>query len=169
MRRRYASTLRGHWAIGPSSSGIAGAEGIATGRRELPDRRDGPMYRGPRPSATGPFRHYVFEIHALDTTLDMKLSGDAFETGTESDRRDSGPHPGGGCVWADCSEDRSNDLAALGRLWPHRQHESNWLKALLCAAGFHRWHTLTLTFSPMALPFDFCRWCSEVRRARYPH
>ena len=28
----------------------------------------------------GPFHHYVFELFALDTSLDVKPSGDAFET-----------------------------------------------------------------------------------------
>jgi len=37
-----------------------------------------------------------------------------------------------------------SDLPPLARLWPNREHESNWLKALICALGFHRWHTLTI-------------------------
>jgi phosphatidylethanolamine-binding protein (PEBP) family uncharacterized protein len=43
----------------------------------------GPMYRGPGAPATGPFHHYVFELYALDTSLDVKPSGDAFETRTK--------------------------------------------------------------------------------------
>jgi len=38
------------------------------------------MYRGPGAAANGPFHHYVFELYALDTKLDVKPSGDAFET-----------------------------------------------------------------------------------------
>ena len=30
--------------------------------------------------ANGPFHHYVFELYALDTKLDVKPSADAFET-----------------------------------------------------------------------------------------
>src|SRR5580700_2913599 len=56
------------------------------------------------------------------------------------------------------------DLAPLGRLWPNREHESNWLKDLICAAGFHRWHTLRFE----GAAFDFCRWCPEIRRPA-PH
>jgi hypothetical protein len=57
------------------------------------------------------------------------------------------------------------DLAPLGRLWPNREHESNWLKSLLCAVGFHRWHTLKVD----GLAFDFCRCCPDIRRhALYP-
>jgi hypothetical protein len=55
-------------------------------------------------------------------------------------------------------------LAPLGRLWPNRQHESNWLKSLICALGFHRLHTLKFDGSA----FDFCRWCPEIRRLPHP-
>ena len=50
-------------------------------------------------------------------------------------------------------------LGALRRMWPNREHESNWLKAALCSLGFHRWHTLTLDGSSQPRTFDFCRWC----------
>ena len=38
------------------------------------------MYRGPGAPATGPLHHYVFEIIALDTKLDVMGTADAFET-----------------------------------------------------------------------------------------
>ena len=40
----------------------------------------GPVYRGPGAAASGPLHHYVFELYALDTKLDVKPSADAFET-----------------------------------------------------------------------------------------
>ena len=40
----------------------------------------GPMYRGPGAPATGPIHHYVFELFALDTKLDVQPAADAFET-----------------------------------------------------------------------------------------
>jgi Raf kinase inhibitor-like YbhB/YbcL family protein len=40
----------------------------------------GPVYRGPGAPATGPRHHYMFEIYALDTRLDVEPTGDAFET-----------------------------------------------------------------------------------------
>ena len=40
----------------------------------------GPMYRGPGAPATGPMHHYMFEVFALDTMLDVKPAADAFET-----------------------------------------------------------------------------------------
>ena len=40
----------------------------------------GSIYLGPGARANGPFHHYVFELYALDTKLDVKPSADAFET-----------------------------------------------------------------------------------------
>jgi hypothetical protein len=58
------------------------------------------------------------------------------------------------------------DLRALGRLWPNREHESNWLKGLLCSLGIHRWHTLIFEIAAAPSSLDFCRWCPEIRRYR---
>jgi hypothetical protein len=35
-------------------------------------------------------------------------------------------------------------VASLARLWPNREHESSWLKNLLCTLGLHRWHELDI-------------------------
>ena len=40
----------------------------------------GEMYRGPGAPANGPQHHYIFEVYAIDTKLDVKPSADAFET-----------------------------------------------------------------------------------------
>ena len=40
----------------------------------------GDMYRGPGAPANGPPHHYMFEVYALDTKLDVKPTADAFET-----------------------------------------------------------------------------------------
>jgi len=40
----------------------------------------GQVYRGPGAPANGPPHHYVFEIFALDTKLDVQPTADAFET-----------------------------------------------------------------------------------------
>jgi phosphatidylethanolamine-binding protein (PEBP) family uncharacterized protein len=40
------------------------------------------VYRGPGAAATGPQHHYMFELYALDTKLDVQPSADAFETRT---------------------------------------------------------------------------------------
>src|SRR5215472_13994914 len=38
------------------------------------------MYRGPGAPVDGPLHHYMFELYAVGTELDVKPSGDAFET-----------------------------------------------------------------------------------------
>jgi hypothetical protein len=70
------------WNIPATATGLP--EGVPKGS-QLPDgsyqiSATGPMYRGPGAGAKGPFHHYVFELYALDTKLDVKPSVDAFET-----------------------------------------------------------------------------------------
>jgi hypothetical protein len=70
------------WNLPASASGLP--EGVAKGSQR-PDgsyqiSATGPVYRGPGAPATGPMHHYMFEIFALDTKLDVPPSGDAFET-----------------------------------------------------------------------------------------
>jgi Raf kinase inhibitor-like YbhB/YbcL family protein len=74
-----------HWVLWniPAAT-IALPEGVPKGS-QLPDgsyqiSATGPMYRGPGAGANGPFHHYVFELFALDTKLDVKPTTDAFET-----------------------------------------------------------------------------------------
>jgi Raf kinase inhibitor-like YbhB/YbcL family protein len=64
-------------------------EGVPNG----PDLKDGShqtsasgngVYRGPGAAANGPYHHYVFEIFALDTTLDVAANPtDPFDTRTK--------------------------------------------------------------------------------------
>jgi Raf kinase inhibitor-like YbhB/YbcL family protein len=64
------------WNIPPTATGLpqAMADGF-----ELPDGTrqisvSGSRYRGPGASATGPIHHYVLELYALDTMLDVKVN-----------------------------------------------------------------------------------------------
>src|SRR5246127_262102 len=69
------------WNIPATATGLP--EGVPRGS-QLSDgsfqiSATGPMYRGPGAAANGPLHHYVFELYALDTKLDVKPSSDAFE------------------------------------------------------------------------------------------
>jgi len=70
------------WNIPATATGLP--EGVPKGS-QLADgsfqiSATGPVYRGPGAAASGPLHHYMFEIYALDTKLDVKPSADAFET-----------------------------------------------------------------------------------------
>jgi len=53
----------------------------------------------------------------------------------------------------------------LAKLWPHRTHESNWLRDVACRFGLHRWYPMTLNDSESGLRIacTFCRSCTEVK------
>lgn len=70
------------WNIPADAKGLPEGEGKGS---QLPDgsyqiSATGPVYRGPGAAANGPLHHYMFELYALDTKLDVKPTGDAFET-----------------------------------------------------------------------------------------
>jgi Raf kinase inhibitor-like YbhB/YbcL family protein len=70
------------WNIPATATGLP--EGVPKGS-QLSDgsyqvSATGPVYRGPGAPATGPRHHYMFEVYALDTKLDVQPTADAFET-----------------------------------------------------------------------------------------
>jgi Raf kinase inhibitor-like YbhB/YbcL family protein len=72
------------WNIPGTATGLP--EGVPKGLQR-PDgsyqqSATGNMYRGPGAGANGPKHHYVFELYALDTKLDVKPGADAFESRT---------------------------------------------------------------------------------------
>jgi len=65
------------WNIPAAATSVP--EGVARGS-QLPDgtrqiSATGPNYRGPGAPASGPAHHYVFELYALDTMLDVPAVG----------------------------------------------------------------------------------------------
>src|SRR3954468_22846264 len=74
-----------HWVVWNLPATLTGLpEGVPKGS-QLPDgsyqiSATGNMYRGPGAPANGPPHHYMFEVHALDTKLDVQPASDAFET-----------------------------------------------------------------------------------------
>jgi len=85
VARNKTSDDQAHWVvwnIPALSTGLP--EGVPKGAR-LADgsyqvSATGAMYRGPGAPANGPPHHYMFEIYALDTKLDVAPTADAFET-----------------------------------------------------------------------------------------
>jgi len=85
VARNRTTEDQAHWVVWniPAST-TSLPEGMPRGS-QLPDgsyqiSATGPVYRGPGAPANGPRHHYMFEIYALDTTLDVKPTEDAFET-----------------------------------------------------------------------------------------
>ena len=69
-----------HWLVwnipGNATSlpeGVPQGPEAANGMRQI--SVSGPYYRGPGASATGPLHHYVFELYALDTVIDVPAVG----------------------------------------------------------------------------------------------
>jgi len=85
LARNKTTDDQAHWVLWNLPATLTGLpEGVPKGS-QLPDgsfqiSATGPMYRGPGAAANGPLHHYVFELYALDTKLDVKPSSDAFET-----------------------------------------------------------------------------------------
>ncbi len=70
------------WNIPATSTGLP--EGVPKGAKladgSYQTSATGPVYRGPGAPANGPLHHYMFELFALDTKLDVQPLADAFET-----------------------------------------------------------------------------------------
>ena len=67
------------WNIPPAArslpEGVPQGPQLADGARQI--SVSGPYYRGPAAPATGPSHHYVFELDALDATIDVPPVGAA--------------------------------------------------------------------------------------------
>jgi Raf kinase inhibitor-like YbhB/YbcL family protein len=85
VARNKTSVDQAHWVFWNIPATMTGLPEGVPGGSQLPDgsyqiSATGPVYRGPGAGANGPFHHYVFELYALDTVLDVKPSDDAFES-----------------------------------------------------------------------------------------
>lgn len=85
VTRNKTSDDQAHWVVWNLPANTTSLpEGVPKGSQR-PDgsfqiSATGPMYRGPGAGANGPMHHYMFEIYALDTKLDVQPTADAFET-----------------------------------------------------------------------------------------
>ena len=85
VTRNKTSDDQVHWVVWNIPASVTGfPEGVPKGS-EMPGgsyqiSATGPMYRGPGAPANGPLHHYMIELYALDSKLDVKPTADAFET-----------------------------------------------------------------------------------------
>jgi Raf kinase inhibitor-like YbhB/YbcL family protein len=88
VARNKTTEDQAHWVVWNIPATAKGmTEGQPKGEK-LPDgsyqhSATGQVYRGPGAPATGPRHHYMFEIYALDTKLDVTPGADAFESRTK--------------------------------------------------------------------------------------
>jgi Raf kinase inhibitor-like YbhB/YbcL family protein len=69
-----------HWMLWNVPAGVTALHEHAPALAELPDgtrqiSATGPYYRGPGALASGPVHHYVFDLYALDTSIDVPAVG----------------------------------------------------------------------------------------------
>jgi Raf kinase inhibitor-like YbhB/YbcL family protein len=85
VSRNHTTDDQLHWLVwNIPGTAAALAEGVPSGA-QLQDgayqiSASGPNYRGPGAPATFPRHHYVFELFALDTKIDVQPGTDPFET-----------------------------------------------------------------------------------------
>ncbi len=85
VARNKTTDDQAHWVVWPLPASVTSLpEGLPKGAK-LPNgayqiSASGLMYRGPGAGAAGPKHHYMFEVYALDTTIDVQPTADAFET-----------------------------------------------------------------------------------------
>ena len=85
LARNKTSDDQAHWVVWNIPASATGlAEGMPKGPK-LPNgafqfSATGQMDRGPGAGANGPKHHYMFELYALDTMLDVQPAADAFES-----------------------------------------------------------------------------------------
>lgn len=85
--RNKTTDDQAHWVVWNIPGDTTGLpEGVPKGERlgngAYQISATGQVYRGPGAPANGPQHHYMFELYALDTKLDVTPASDAFETRT---------------------------------------------------------------------------------------
>jgi len=85
VARNKTTDDQAHWVVWniPATAtglpeGVPKGPKLANGAFQI--SATGQMYRGPGAGANGPKHHYMFEVFALDTKLDVQPGTDAFET-----------------------------------------------------------------------------------------
>ena len=85
VSRNKTTDDQAHWVVWNLPASATGLpEGVPKGPKlsngAFQISATGQVYRGPGAPANGPRHHYMFEIYALDSTIDVQPTADAFET-----------------------------------------------------------------------------------------
>ena len=87
VARNKTTEDQAHWVVWPLPAdttslpeGVPKGPKLANGANQI--SATGQVYRGPGAAAAGPRHHYMFEIYALDTMINVEPTADAFETRT---------------------------------------------------------------------------------------
>jgi len=85
LARNKTTDDQAHWVVWNIPADATGLpEGVPKGPKlangAFQISATGQMYRGPGAGANGPKHHYMFELYALDTVIDVQPTSDAFET-----------------------------------------------------------------------------------------
>lgn len=85
VARNKTTEDQAHWVVWPLPASTTGLpEGVPKGPKlangAYQISATGLVYRGPGAAAAGPKHHYMFELYALDTSIDVDPAADAFET-----------------------------------------------------------------------------------------
>jgi len=85
VARNKTTEDQAHWIVWNIPADATGLpEGVPKGAKlangAFQHSATGQMYRGPGAGANGPKHHYMFEIYAIDTMLDVQPGADAFES-----------------------------------------------------------------------------------------
>lgn len=85
VARNRTTDDQAHWVVWPIPATATGLpEGVPKGAQlsngAYQVSATGQVYRGPGAAATGPMHHYMFELYALDTKIDVQPTADAFES-----------------------------------------------------------------------------------------
>jgi Raf kinase inhibitor-like YbhB/YbcL family protein len=85
VARNKTTDDQAHWVVWPLPASATGLpEGVPKGPKlangAYQISATGLVYRGPGAGANGPKHHYMFELYALDTTINVEPTADAFDT-----------------------------------------------------------------------------------------
>ena len=156
MRMYWAKKIL-EWSPSPA---VAWQTALYLNDKYFLDGRDPDGYAGVAWAMGGKFDRPWFERPIFGTIRWM--SGDAARKKFDADKYIRQMYDLAGKVQSEPSKETcmlpnesETTARSLSRLWPHRLHESNYLKNLFCNFGLHRWASLDLSCLASRRTSDF--------------